>query len=127
MTLLASSATPCMSQENAIKWDSLNSNQKQILAPLQDKWSKLSPAKQKRLNEGAKTWNALSLEKKVFKQILQTWKLKTLDEKKQMRNQFGLYQNLPNIKKLSLRKIYEEFKHLPTEKQNSRLAQYLQN
>ena len=76
-------------------------------------------SKKKRLNEGAKTWNALSLEKKVFKQKLQTWKLKTPEGKKQMPNQFGLYQNLPDIKKLSLRKIYEEFKHLPTEKQNS--------
>lgn len=118
LAVLIFSVTPGMGQENSLQWEALDSGEKQILAPFQDKWNELSPTKQNRLNQGAKTWNALPLEqKKIFKQKLQTWKQKTPDEINHIRKQFGRFQNLPEIEKQSLRKAYEDFKYLPPEKQ----------
>ena len=53
-TLLLYSANPSMGQEISMKWKELDSAEKKILAPLQNKWNNFSPAKKNRLTKGAK-------------------------------------------------------------------------
>ena len=82
--------------EEAVQWQDLSAPEREVLAPLEDKWKTLSPQRQQRLRKGAARWQGLDAnQREQFKHRYQKWSALAPEDRKKIRQRYQRFRALP--------------------------------
>jgi hypothetical protein len=109
--------------EPAPKWAQLNSQQKEVLAPLSKDFDSLTDFRRKKWVGIARRYPTMKPEEQQRLQTqMRTWAGLSQDERRRARENFKKINTLPPEKKLTMKQKWEEYQRLP-EAEKRRLAQ----
>ncbi len=105
---------PVQAAPASTPWQSLSSEQQQILAPVRDLWPDLPADVQQHLRQAAQRWPKLGpAQREQLTQRMQKWASMSPEQRERLHRRYEQFQQLPPEQQAQLRDAFKRFDALP--------------